>query len=97
VRSCGVLSHYLSICRNRCFKDIGIDTLAPQKAICAFPSFEGADDAAKCMPESAAESGTVIRGKKDGCFASDEKCKSGKVEFFQSAAPLYCGIRTRII
>jgi hypothetical protein len=63
--------------------------LAPQKAICAFLSFEGTDDAAKCMAEPAAESGTSVRGKKDGCFASDGKGKSGKVEFFQSAAPLY--------
>jgi hypothetical protein len=63
--------------------------LAPQKAICAFLSFEGADDTAKCMAESASESGTAVRGKKDGCFASDGKRKSGKVEFFQSAAPLY--------
>jgi hypothetical protein len=63
--------------------------LAPQEAVCAFLAFEGADDAAKCMAESAAESGTVVRGKKDGCFTSDGKRKSGKVEFLQSAAPLY--------
>jgi hypothetical protein len=79
----------LSISRNGCFKDIGIYTLAPQKAVCAFLSFEGADDAAKCMAESAAESGTSVRWKEKGCFASDGKRKSGKVEFFQSAAPLY--------
>jgi len=89
MRSCGIFSHYLSISRNGCFKDIGIYTLATQKAIRAFLSFEGTDDAAKCMAESAAESGTVVRGKKDGCFASDGKGNSGKVEFFQSAAPLY--------
>jgi len=89
MRSCGVLSHYLSISRNGCFKDIGIYTLAPQKTICAFLAFKGADDAAKCMAESAAESGTSVRWKEKGCFASDGKGKSGKVEFFQSAAPLY--------
>jgi hypothetical protein len=88
VRRCGVLSHYLSISRNRCFKNIGIDTLAPQKAICAWLSFEGADNAAKGMAESAAKSGTIIRGKKDGCFASDNKGKSGKVEIFQLSTPL---------
>jgi hypothetical protein len=35
------------------------------------------------MAESASESGTSVRWKKDGCFASDGKGKSGKVEFFQ--------------
>jgi hypothetical protein len=63
--------------------------LAPQKAICAFLAFKGADDAAKCMAESASESGTSVRWKKDGCFASDGKGKSGKVEFLQAAASLY--------
>jgi len=63
--------------------------LAPQKAICTFLSLEGTDNAAKCMAESASESGTSVRWKKDVCFASDGKDKSGKVEFFQAAAPLY--------
>jgi len=63
--------------------------LATQKAVRAFLAFKGTDDAAECMAESAAESGTSVRWKKDGCFASDGKRKSGKVEFLQAAAPLY--------
>ena len=60
-----------------------------QEAIRAFLSFKGTDDAAKSMAESAAQSRTVVRGEEESCFASDGKGKSGKVKFFQSAAPLY--------
>jgi len=83
MRGCGIFSHYLSISRNGRFKDVGIYTLVPQKAVSAFLAFKGADDAAKCMAESASDSGTSIRWKEKGCFASDGKGKSGKVEFFQ--------------
>jgi len=91
VRSCGIFSHYLSISRNRCFKDIGIYTLMSQKTISAFLALKGTDNAPKCMAESAAESGTAVRWKKKRGFGCDRKDIFRKVESFQAAAPYIKG------
>ncbi len=87
VWSCCIFSHYLSISRNRRFKDIGIYTLMFQEAICAFLSFEGTDNAAKCVAKSAAESRAVVRWEEKCGFGCDRKDIFRKVESFQAAAP----------
>jgi hypothetical protein len=58
-----------------------------QEAICTFLSFEGADDTAKCMAESAAQGRTGVGWKENRCFGCDRKDIFRKVESFQGAAP----------
>ena len=85
----GVLSHHLRVVRNGSLKDIGINTLVSQETIRAFLAFKGADYASKGVAKTTAESRAKVRWQQDRGFTSDRKNKSGKVEFFQTAAPTH--------
>jgi hypothetical protein len=58
-----------------------------QETIRAFFAFKGADDTSKGMAKTTAEGRAKVRWQQDRGFTSDRKDKSGKVEFFQTAAP----------
>jgi len=79
----------LRVVRNGSLKDIGINTLVFQETIRAFLAFKGADDSSKGMAKTTAEGGTGVWWQQDRGFTSDRKDKSGKVEFFQTAAPTH--------
>jgi len=55
----------------------------------AFLAFKGTDDASKGVAKTTAEGRAKIRWQKERSLTSDRKDKSGKVEFFQTAAPTH--------
>jgi len=83
----GVLSHHFRVVRNGGLKDIGINTLVSQETIPAFLASKGADGTPEGMAEPAAEGGAGVGRQRDRGLAPGRKDESGKVEFFQAAAP----------
>jgi len=83
----GVLSHHLCIIRDGSLKDIGIDTPVSQETVPAFLASNGTDGTPEGMAEPAAEGGAGVGRQRDRGLAPGRKDESGKVEFFQAAAP----------